>query len=158
MHSFLWLCNISLCMYTTTLLSIGLPVDIYGMLSFKPAFSPSSFTFIKSLFNSSSLSAIRVVSFAYLRLLIFLPQSWFQFVLHQADLWFFFTFCDKGGIICISEVIDIFLAILIPIWASSSQAFLMMYSAYKLNNRVTIYSLDVLLSQSVTSLLFHVQF
>ena len=44
----------------------------FGMLSFKPAFSLSSFTFIKRLF-SSSLSAIRVVSSAYLWLLIFLP-------------------------------------------------------------------------------------
>ena len=43
------------------------------MLSFKPAFSLSSFTFIKRLFSSSSLSAIKVVSSAYLRLLIFLP-------------------------------------------------------------------------------------
>ena len=43
------------------------------MLSFKPAFSLSFFTFIKRLFSSSSLSAIRVVSSAYLRLLIFLP-------------------------------------------------------------------------------------
>ena len=43
------------------------------MLSFKPAFSLSSFTFIKRLFSFSSLSAIRVVSSAYLRLLIFLP-------------------------------------------------------------------------------------
>ena len=42
------------------------------MLSFKPAFSLSSFTFIKRLFSSSSLSAIKVVSSAYLRLLIFL--------------------------------------------------------------------------------------
>ena len=42
------------------------------MLSFKPAFSLSSFTFIKRLF-SSSLSAIRVVSSVYLKLLIFLP-------------------------------------------------------------------------------------
>ena len=33
----------------------------------------SSFTFIKRLFSSSSLSAIRVVSSAYLRSLIFLP-------------------------------------------------------------------------------------
>ena len=41
-------------------------------LSFKPAFS-LSFTFIKRLFSSSSLSAISVVSSAYLRLLIFLP-------------------------------------------------------------------------------------
>ena len=44
------------------------------MLSFKPTFSLSSFTFIKRLF-SSSLSAIRVVSSAYLRLLIFLPAT-----------------------------------------------------------------------------------
>ena len=42
------------------------------MLSFKPAFSLSSFSFIKRIFISSSLSAIRVVSPAYLRLLIFL--------------------------------------------------------------------------------------
>ena len=43
------------------------------MLSFKPAFSLSSFTFIKRLFSSSLLSAIRVVSSANLRLLLFLP-------------------------------------------------------------------------------------
>ena len=42
------------------------------MLSFNPAFSLFSFTLIKRLFSSSSLSAIRVVSSAYLRLLIFL--------------------------------------------------------------------------------------
>ena len=66
---------------------------------FKPNFSLSSFTFIKRLFHSSSLSAIRAVSSAYLRLLIFL------------------------------------LAILIPACASSSPAFLMMYSAYKLNKQ-----------------------
>ena len=41
------------------------------MLSFKPTFSLSSFTLIKTLFSSSSLSAIKVVSNAYLRLLIF---------------------------------------------------------------------------------------
>ena len=46
---------------------------VFWMLSFKPTFSLSSFTFIKRLFSSSSLSAIRVVSSAYLRLLIFLP-------------------------------------------------------------------------------------
>ena len=45
---------------------------VFWMLNFKPAFSLSSFTFIKRLFSSSSLSAIRVVSPAYLRLLIFL--------------------------------------------------------------------------------------
>ena len=46
---------------------------VFWRMSFKPAFSLSSFTFIKKLFSSSSLYAIRVVSSAYLRLLIFLP-------------------------------------------------------------------------------------
>ena len=69
------------------------------MLSFKPTCSLSSFTFIKRLVSYSSLSAIRVVSSAYLRLLIFLP------------------------------------AILIPVCASSSPAFLMVFSAYKLNEQ-----------------------
>ena len=45
---------------------------VFWMLNFKPAFSLSSFILIKRLFSSSSLSAIRVVSSAYLRLLIFL--------------------------------------------------------------------------------------
>jgi len=72
---------------------------VLWMLSFKPTSSLSSFTFKKRLFTSSSLSAIRVVSSAYLRLLIFLP------------------------------------AILIPACASSSPAFLKMYSAYKLNKQ-----------------------
>ena len=58
-----------------------------------------SFFISKRFFSSSSLSAIRVVSSAYLRLLIFLP------------------------------------AILIPASASSSPAFLLMYSAYKLNKQ-----------------------
>ena len=71
---------------------------VFWMLSFKATFPLSSFTFIKRLFSSSLLSAIRVVSSAYLRLLVFL------------------------------------LAILIPACVSSSIAFLMMYSAYKLNN------------------------
>ena len=42
-------------------------------MSFKPAFSVSSFTFIKRLFSSSLLSALRMVLSAYLRLLIILP-------------------------------------------------------------------------------------
>ena len=71
---------------------------VFQMLSFKPAFS-LFFTFIKRLFSSSSLSSIRVVSSACLRLLIFL------------------------------------LAILIPACASSSPAFHMIYSAYKLNKQ-----------------------
>ena len=36
---------------------------VFWMLIFKPKFSLSSFTFIKKLFSSSSLSAIRVMSF-----------------------------------------------------------------------------------------------
>ena len=44
---------------------------VFLMLSFKPTFSLSSFTFIKRLFSSSSLFAIRVVSSVYLQLLIF---------------------------------------------------------------------------------------
>ena len=71
---------------------------VFWMLSFKPTFSLYSFIFIKRLF-SSLISAIRVVSSAYLRLLIFLPT------------------------------------ILIPTYASSSPAFHMMYSAYKLNKQ-----------------------
>ena len=45
---------------------------VFWMLSFTPTFSLSSFTFIKRLFSSFSLSTVRVVSSAYLRLLIFL--------------------------------------------------------------------------------------
>ena len=74
-------------------------IFVFWMLSFKQTFSHSSFTFIERLFSSSSLSAIRVVSSAYLRWFIFLP------------------------------------AILIPTCASSRPAFLMMYSAYKLNKQ-----------------------
>ena len=71
---------------------------VFWMLSFKPTFSLSSFTFTKRLF-SSSLLAIRVASSACLRLLIF-P-----------------------------------LAILIPACASSSPAFCLMCSVYKLNKQ-----------------------
>ena len=50
---------------------MGLDAIVFWMLSFKPNFSLSSYTFIKRLF-CSSLSVIRLVSSAYLRLLIFL--------------------------------------------------------------------------------------
>ena len=49
-------------------------ISVFWMLGFKPVFSLSSFSFIKMFFSSSSLSAIRMVSSAYLRLLIFLPE------------------------------------------------------------------------------------
>ena len=74
-------------------------IFVFWMLSFKSTFSLSAFTFIKGLFSSSSLSTIRVVSSAYLRLSIFL------------------------------------LAIFILACASSSPAFPMMYSTYKLNKQ-----------------------
>ena len=67
------------------------------LFSLKPALSLSSFTLIRRLFSSSSLSVIRVVSSAHLRLLMFLPP------------------------------------ILIPACQSSSPAFLMMCSVYRLN-------------------------
>ena len=73
-------------------------IFIFWIPSFKTAFSFSYFSFIRGLF-SSSLSDIRVLSSAYLKLLIFLP------------------------------------AILIPACASSSPAFCIMYSAYKLNKQ-----------------------
>ena len=80
---------------------MGLDAVIFllWMLSFKPAFSLSPFTFIKRLYSSSLLFAIRVVSSAYLRLLIFLQVT------------------------------------LIPTCTSSSTAFHMIYSAYKLNKQ-----------------------
>ena len=52
---------------------------VFWMLSFQQTFSLSSFTFIKRLFNSSSVSAIRMVSSEYLRLLIFLPVTLIPF-------------------------------------------------------------------------------
>ena len=63
-------------------------IFVFWMLSFKPTFSLSSFTFIKRLF-SSSLSAIRVVSSAYVSYWYFSWQSWFQLVLPPAQhfLW-----------------------------------------------------------------------
>jgi len=53
---------------------------VFRMLSFKPTFSLSSFTVIKKLFSSSSLSTISVVSSAYLRLsgLVSIESNSFQ--------------------------------------------------------------------------------
>jgi len=47
---------------------------VLWMMSFKPAFSLPSFTFIKKLFSFSSLSSIRVVSSAYLKVKIEVAQ------------------------------------------------------------------------------------
>ena len=67
-------------------------IFIFWMLSFKQTFSLSSFTFIKwkRLFSSSSLSAIRVVSSAYLRWLIFLLAILIPACAHPAQ---HFTWC-----------------------------------------------------------------
>ena len=53
-------------------MGLNATIFIFWKLSFKPAFSLSSFTFIKRLFSSYLFSAIRVVSSEYLRLLRFL--------------------------------------------------------------------------------------
>ena len=58
---------------------------VFWMLSFKPAFSYSSFTFIEMFFSFSSLSTIRVVSSAYRGYWYFSRKSWFQLVLHPAQ-------------------------------------------------------------------------
>ena len=60
---------------------------VFWMLSFKPAFSLSSFTFIKRHFSSSSLSPIIVVLSAYLRLLIILSAVLISALLHP--VWHF---------------------------------------------------------------------
>ena len=72
---------------------------VFLIFSLKPALSLSSFTLIERLFSSPLLSAIRVVSSAYLRLLMFLQP------------------------------------ILTPGCNSSSLAFLMMCSMYRLNKQ-----------------------
>ena len=70
---------------------------IFWMLSFKPTFSLSSFTFIKSLLSSSSLSAIRVVSSAYLRLLIFLLAILIPACASSSPAFLFDVLCKKCG-------------------------------------------------------------
>ena len=63
------------CFHFSTILlpwSDGTRCHDLSFLNFKPTFSLSCFTLIKRLFSSSLLSAIRVVSCAYQRLLIFL--------------------------------------------------------------------------------------
>ena len=89
---------------------------VFLIFSFKPVPSLTSFTLIKRFFSSFLLSAHRVISSTYLRLM-FLPP------------------------------------ILIPAYNSSSPAFLMMCSAYRLNKQGD--SPVLLLYQSWTNQLFH---
>ena len=58
---------------------------VFWMLSFKPAFSLYSFTFIKRPFSSSSLSAIGWCHLHIWGYWYFFQQSWFQLVLHPAQ-------------------------------------------------------------------------
>ena len=60
------------CCFPIYLLWPDAMILVFWMLSFKPAFPFSSFIFVKRVFSSFSISAIRVVSSAYLRLLIYL--------------------------------------------------------------------------------------
>ena len=57
---------------------------VFLMFSLKPALSLASFTLFKRFFSSFLLSAIRVVSFAYLRLLMFLLPVLIPVVTHPA--------------------------------------------------------------------------
>ena len=59
-------------------------IFVFWMLSFKPAFSHSSFTLIKRLFSSSLLSAIRVVLSASWGCPYLSWESWFWLVIHPA--------------------------------------------------------------------------
>ena len=95
---------------------------VFWMLSSKPAFSLSSFTFNKRLFSSSSLSAIGWWHLHIWGYWDFSQQSWCQIMLHPAQ---HFAWCTLH---------------------------------VSLIGRVTIYSLDVLLSQFGTRLLFYVWF
>ena len=73
MHFCVWTCNSDVSLESDVLhVHLLHHFVLLWMLSFKPAFSVSFFLFIKRLFSSSLLSAIRLVSAAYLRLLIFL--------------------------------------------------------------------------------------
>ena len=58
---------------------------VFWMLNFKPTFSLSSFTFIKRLFSSSSLSAIGWCHLHIWGYWYFSQQSWLQLVLHPAQ-------------------------------------------------------------------------
>ena len=70
---------------------------VFWMLSFKPAFTLPSFTFIKRLFSSSLLSAIRVVSSAYLRFRGRLLGLWCMVVSCSLSSWKWCDFVKVGG-------------------------------------------------------------
>jgi len=60
-------------------------IFVFWMLSFKPAFSLSSFNFIKRLFSSSLLSVVKWCHVHIWGYWYFSWQSWFQLELHPAQ-------------------------------------------------------------------------
>ena len=68
---------------------------VFWIVIFKPTFSLSPFTFIKKLFSSSLLSAIRVVSSAYLRLLLFLLATLIPACASSSPAYFMIHFAYK---------------------------------------------------------------
>ena len=119
----------SICHYLMELDAIFLVFWIFN-------FKRSSFTLIKQIFSSSLLSATGVVSSAYLRLLIYLLPT---LTLGVGD--------GQGSLACCSPWsrkesdttewtgLNWTELILIPVCNSSSLAFCMMWSAYKLNKQ-----------------------
>ena len=141
---------------------------VFWMLSFKAAFSLSFLTLFRRLFSSSTFLPIRVVSFAYLKLLIFLPVTFIlacfiqHGILHDAQeagkvVWYSHLFMKflqfvvmhtvKGFCVVSEAELDFFcfwnsfafsmIPWMLAIWSlvSSSLAFCMMYSGYKLNKQ-----------------------
>ena len=158
---------------------------LFWMLSFKPAFSLSSFTLIRRFFSSSLLSAIRVVPCTYLRVLTFFLEPWFQLVIHPAQWphdWkksVFILIPKKGSakecpnyhaVVLILHASKVMLKILqarlqqymnweLPdVQAGFWRVFHMMYSAYKLNKQGDNIQPCYIFSQFWTSQLFHVWF
>ena len=95
---------------------------VFWMLSFKPTFPLSSFPFIKRFFSSSWLSAIRMVSSAYLRLLIFLPQSWFQLVITEYNLQKYWITMLYTWNKCVCMQLLIYVRLFVTPWGIAYQA------------------------------------
>ena len=81
---------------------------VFRMLSFKPAFSLSSFTFIKRLFSSSLLSSMRVASSAYLRLFIFLPAILIRAFVSSSHIKIYTIYSNEVFEVVGSESINLF--------------------------------------------------
>ena len=81
-------------------MGLDVMILVFWMLSFKPTFSLPPLTFIKMLFSLFSLSAIRLVSSAYLRLLIFrltisIPASASSSLEYNIAIWYFSQVAHK---------------------------------------------------------------